>query len=385
MKTRNPLHASAAVHYRFRVRDAASGRVVRRLSQRKRNLILDQGLNAVAARSWAGNFTYAVAGTGDDPVKRDSGAVTFTRAAAVVTASAGFFEAADAGRLLKFDTGEEMRITVFNSATSVDVDTAGALGASEGTVWYVDRTALETEVKRTNTYGGDGGDNETTFVTPTRTFKRTFVFSAEAGPVTYKEIGWSHIVTAGANLFGMDLLAGGGVALIAGQQLEVIVELSVSLTPAASTAWVNPVAGFGDDGVHGFEFFDSATVNAAGATQLEGLATLEPSVAKTFIFSTGTNAIQALSGVAGGAAGGAPVGASKALAGDAYVPGSFTRTFRGTFTVGQANGTTIRSGYVAANGGGTSYRFLMDSAGTKDSDHTLEIEFTQTWGRTLTN
>src|SRR5690606_11548336 len=162
-------------------------------------------------RRWAASFTSAVVGTGTDPVRRDSGAVTLSRAGTTVTASAGFFEAADVGRLLKMDTGEDMRVISFASSTSVEVDTSRPIAATPGTVWYVNQTALVSESKRSNTYSTDGGANGSTFLVDTWTHKRTFVFSAEAGPVVYREIGWSWTNTVGANLFGRDLLAGAGV------------------------------------------------------------------------------------------------------------------------------------------------------------------------------
>lgn len=354
----------------------------------KRNLILDQGLNNKATQGWGKLFSRAAVGTGVTPTKRDSAAVTFTRAANVVTASAGFFEAADVGRLLKFDSGEEMYITAFTSNLEVTVNSTGALAASEGTVWYVDQTGLTTEVKRTASYGADGGDNGQTWLSPTWTFKRTFIFSVEAAPITYNEIGWSHLADAGGNLFGRDLIPG-GVALAATQQLKVVVSLVVTYSPVVPTTWVNPIVGFGTDGEMIFESVGCNCVDAAGNGG--GNGPLDPSSAGfTWTISPITTALPAgpdtnVNGTDLSGAGQVPTAANQL----AYVPGTFFKDYVATFGVGSANGTTWRSiGEGGDPGGGqwrTWFRILMSGAGTKDSDHTLSFTFRISWGRTLVN
>ncbi len=233
-------HAAASVRYRLEILDAA-GLLVHRVPW-KRNLILDQGLDAVAVRGWVQNFDYAVAGTGTTATRRDSGAITVSRAGTTLTASAGFFEAADAGRLFKFDTGEEVRISSYTDGTYVETVTSGTIVSAEGTVWYVNQTALATETKRTGTLSTDSGDNGSSFLVDTWTHKRSFIFSAESGSVNYREVGWSATNTPGNNLFGRDLLAGGGVNLVSGQQLKVTVEMSVKIGPASSTPFRRPMA-----------------------------------------------------------------------------------------------------------------------------------------------
>lgn len=386
MKHSNQLAQAAAVRYRVSV--LQDGKTVSRRPW-KRNLILDQGLDSIAVRTWPEAFSHAVVGTGTDPTKRDSGAITFTRAGTTVTASAGFFELQDEGRLLKFDSGEEMYIVTFTSTTEVEVDTSGALAASEGTVWYVNQTGLAAESKRTNIYGTNSGDNGSTWELGSLwRMKRTFIFSAEAGSVNYREIGWSHTATVAANLFGRDLLAGGGVNLVAGQQLKVEVELTVTLSPVTSTPYANVITGWTQDGAAGIEDSRVWKVGSAGGLDSGTGDNLRPS-AVSLPWSLSTSAAALRDADPSNQDLSPSTHATITLSGEAYVSGTFSRKFSGTYAVGAGNRTDWRSMGIGQDGGGgqfrTQFRVLLNAVETKDSDHTLTIEFTYSWGRVLTN
>lgn len=388
MRFNTNIQQGASVRYTLQILER--GKIVRTIPTKK-NLILDQGLDGIASRAWVTAFEYAAVGTGTEPTRRDTGAVTVSRAGSTLTASAGFFIASDAGRLFKFDSGEEVRITAYTSATEVTTADSGAIAADAGTVWYVNQTALQTESKRTNTYGTDSGDNGTTFLTDTLTFKRSFIFSAEVGTVTYREIGWSHTGAAGANLFGRDLLAGSGVTLVAGQQLKAICELSVKLSPASSTAFVNPISGgFGDNGFYGCEFASLGRVSAGGGSDLdEQKISLEPStplVGKAWTLTTNSGAIGAMNGN-----GLATAVAVKILAAaGSYASGTFTKTYTGKAAISELNAANWRSICFGSRHGSTNQtyaamRILMNTNQTKLSTHTLELTFRISWGRILTN
>lgn len=368
------ISQAAQVHYRVSVLDAR-GREVRTLP-RRRNLILNQGLDGIAVRTWVASFTSAAVGTGTTPTKRDSGAITFARSGTLVTASAGFFEAADVGRLLKFDSGEEMYVTTFHDALTVTVGTSGTLAASEGTMWYVNQTGLTAESKRSSTVSSPGS----TYLAGTWTHTRTFLFSAETGTVNYREIGWSHSPTAGANLFGRDLLAGVGVTLVANQQLRVTVELAVSYSPVVPTAYTNVITGWSANGTCGIEYVGSEGVQTL--TQLTG--PLDPSTAGQIAILTDSTAIRAaapsgmiLSGLV----------SAKSATLSSYTSGGYSIKKTATFAVTEGNSTNIRSVQLASPTGGTSsiFRVLLASAESKTNTQTLSIEFTLNWGRVLVN
>ncbi len=376
---------AAEVHYTVEVLDA-DGRVARRLP-RKRNLILDQGLNYIAEESWAAAFPRAAVGTGTTPTKRDSGAITFSRTGSTVTASAGFFEAADVGRLLKFDSGEEVRITAFTNATTVTTADSGTIAAAEGTIWYVNQTGLAAESKRTGTYSTDSGANGSTFLGGVWTHKRTFLFPAESGTVVYREIGWSSFSGAGNNLFGRDLLPGVGVTLVAGQQLRVTVELSVAYVPAASAPYASVVAGWSQPGACGIEFSDIETVSASGGVTPIG-GGLDPHALKRCYLTTEAAAISPMADTQGTTI---SSGIGVVDCGSAgYVSGSFSRTYSATFSAIQANSTSIRSILfgrrgVNANELRRAFRVVLDAPETKTSSQSLTLTFRLSWGRVLNN
>src|SRR4051812_11153701 len=108
------------------------------------NLILDSGLNKHASTGWASCFSTCIFGNqvGPTPVSRGPGAITFSQATTTITASGGFFVAADTGRLFKFDSGEECYLT-FVSATQATASISRTVGSGPGTVWYVNQTAVE--------------------------------------------------------------------------------------------------------------------------------------------------------------------------------------------------------------------------------------------------
>lgn len=373
-------HTSASVYYRAAIIDAATGGEVRALP-RKRNLILDAGLDRVAVRKWDECIHYAAAGSGSTVTRRDSGAVTFTRSGSTVTASAGFFVADDVGRLLKLNSGEELRISAYASATSVTVTTSGAIAASPGTVWYVNQTGLDTELRRTNNYGTGGGDNAVTLNTGagTLTRKRTFIFPAETATVTYREVGWSDFSTPGANLFGRDVLAGAGLTLTAGQQLKVILELVLTLDLLAP------------------ETADALAWAGGGAQQqLENIAFdywFNPSEAgNVTVFVSESSEAFLTPEIVNGAASGRNISGSNwrvQATADAYVAGSHERTFSGYFDLNAGNSAAIRShGFGWVDYGSVIFPILRvrhAANQAKTSDESLRLDFNHSWGRVLAN
>jgi hypothetical protein len=352
----------------------------------KNNLILDAGLDLPASNVWAALTTYARVGTGTTPVKRDSGAITFSRSGTTVTASANFFEAADVGRLLKFDSGEEMYVTAFIDAQTVTVDTSGTLGASEGTIWYVNQTVLVAQTKSTSTYGTNSGDNGSSYdgVNTAYIFKRTYIFSAESGAVTYNEIGWAP--TPSGNLFGRDIITG-GISLVAGQQLKVVVELTVRIRPNTATAYTNVVTGWTQDGQCSVEWVDGcfATVLSDGnvigsGSALDAVDGGGGRISLSTLASALIPPTQSDPGNEGNIA-------TKSVSLSTYITGSRQRDKFCTFAISEGNSGSIRSLILGVLNGTNKrvFRVLLNAAETKDSNHTLELRFRLTWSRILVN
>lgn len=373
------VHTSACVRYQTRILNPDGSVASERAF--KNNLILDQGLNNVAASSWSQLFQYCAVGTGTTPVKRDSGLTTFTRAGTTVTASANFFEAADVGRLFKFDSGAEMYVTAYTDPLNVTVGTSGTIAAAEGTVWYVNQTGLTAETARTQTQSGGATENKSTFSVNTWTHQRQFLFPAVGAPVTYREIGWSH--TSGApNLFGRDIIPGARDSLSAGQQYQVIVTLILTISPSTITA--APEVGTGGMvtvGTINFQYIGSrafSTLYDTNVRSLEPSATWDQSSVKA------ANATFTLNAGPSNWGGNISGGEGANLYPSAYSAGSFSRSRTGTFAVTQANYAI--HGYIFQDDGGNGVLALKFTAPfTKDSLHTLSVVLTLTWGRTLVN
>lgn len=208
------------------------------------NLILDAGMDRLVTTKICDLFTHAVAGTGNTPTSDDSGAVTATTSGTTCTASGAFFAAGDVGKLLRFDTGEKAMITGFTSTTVVTLASSLGVTAQLFTLYRVGQTSLATEVKRSNTYLTGTGNTETTRSGSTFTHRRTYDFTVEVGNVNYSEIGFSHTATVAANLNTRALFSGGAVTVLTGQQLRVIYDFLVTVSPTTSTAVEPTITGW---------------------------------------------------------------------------------------------------------------------------------------------
>lgn len=377
----SPLTRSAAsVTYRAAILDAATGVEVATLP-RKKNLILDSGLDMVAVHRWTDCITYAAAGSGTTATRRDSGAVTVSRSGSTLTASAGWFVAGDVGRLFKFASGEEVRISAYSSATSVTTTTSGTIAAAPGTMWSVNQTALAAEIVRTNNYGTGGGDNSVSLnaATGILTQKRTFVFPAETGTVTYREVGWSPNFASGSALFGRDVLAGSGLTLVAGQQLKIVLELAITLellTPgdANAAAWTTGTATQQFENIYYGGTWDPSAVASGGVRAFVGTSTA------AFIAPRLTDSEP-----------GGPLDGTifdVAVTAAPYVAGSFQRDFSGFFDLNAGNSSALRCAGFGFQGYYTFYPILRvryAANQVKNSDHSLTLPFRHTWGRVLTN
>lgn len=199
------------------------------------NLILDAGMDRLPTTLICDLFLYAVIGTGNTPTEDDSGATTATTSGTTCTASGAFFAAGDVGKLLRFDTGEKAMITGYTSATQVTLGATLGVTAQLFKMYRVGQTGLATEVKRSATYLTGSGNSETTRSGSTYTHRRTYDFTAETGSVNYAEVGFSHSATVASNLNTRALFSGGAVTVLNGQQLRVIYDFLVTMSPTTAT------------------------------------------------------------------------------------------------------------------------------------------------------
>jgi hypothetical protein len=266
------FNVGVSMRFKTRIHDVATGKVISERPWQK-NLVLNRGLNALARDSSAGMTcypstltAYAKVGSGNSANSFASGAVTFTQAATTLTASAGFFTAAMVGALFKWGTGSggnEIYITGFTSSTVVTVGTSATVAVPEvGTVWMVNKTALDTQLYQTNTYQTASGDCGTTVAGATITFKRTYVIGNQASPYTVNEIGYSPI--AGATIAGRAVLSSSD-SVGTSNFYVIVIELQLTYSPSAPTAVVNVGTGINTAGTAMNEMFAITRVTTAGA------------------------------------------------------------------------------------------------------------------------
>lgn len=377
-----------------------NGRVVQSFAP-KRNLLLDSGLDLVGVYGWVQCFKYCILGTGTTPTKRDSGNITFTRSGVRVTSSASFFVAADVNRILKMDTGEEMYIRAYVSGTQVDVDKSGALPASEGTVWYVEQTKLDTQTRAISV--GSGLDHGTTYdgVTKTERHRRTFLGPVETGNVVYKEIGWSYASSSPAPLLGRDLIPGGGDALVANQQYRVRVDLYITHGPMAPVDTPEMLAEWpGSAGRAQLDAISGEWVIASngdtGGIQYPLSCAQSGGTAYTLLFLSQSSAAFPANPEYKPSSGLQLAGTAYATTvwRPAYVNGQRKRLLVGTFGGAASGGIELESiksvgiacGYSAGKVSISSvFRILLNEAQYKDPWWKLTLTFSLSWDRILIN
>lgn len=358
------------------------------------NLILNQGMNNFATTDLADLYLYAVAGTGNTPTKDDSGVTTATQALTTVTLAGGAFvftnTATDAGKMIKWDSGQEARIVTVTDATHAVVSVSQAVGAGEFTVYRTNQVGLTTETKRSNTYFVGSGNCGVSYddVTGKLSGFRTYDFSIEVGAVTYTEVGFSASAVVANNLNSRILLTS-GVVLAIGQQLRVKYTLSVTQSPAvaSSAIAVSPITGWatatGTAKIqhHGLSFPNQAT----GATTYDVISAQnsyggEPNrivEIRSSSASTAHAAWRAITGL------GSDIYAENCVL-SAYTALDFFREKQVNFGLLESNSAVVRSLCISSNANDTPFfRYLINSNQTKDAFHTLQLNFRLTWGRTL--
>lgn len=284
----------------------------------------------------------------EEPEVKETPTGNYSQATTTVTRTTGShtFSVDDVGKIIRFSDGSEVTITAIVDADNATVDTSQTVAATTVDIY---------------------------------------------GFVTYSEVFFSDEEFPGDNINIRVVLDNpvdvyGPTGDRPAQQLKLIYEQSVTVSPATSepqdlstiiTDSGNQM-GANKNGDKVIEGFATSTVDTTGSTNIS-FAYLEPSIPGELGFGTSSAALVPLNGPNRSAG-----VHSVDMTADDYNPGSFTRTYEGTFGLNQANGTTFRSLMLydsdAAQG---VFTFLFDTNKTKDGNHVLTIQFTKTWGRDL--
>lgn len=289
------MNIKVCCNIKTQIWDAVTGKIVKDNPWRK-NLVLDRGLDAMASggangamAGFANMHKFAYIGSGTNPVRIDSGAITFTQAATTVTASGNFFTSAMVGGILKYGSGSggvEYYITAFTSATQVTVDTSATVGATTGVVWQVQQSTLQTQIgSASGTYITSSGSCGTTYSATSYVLKRTFQFPQ--GPYNVNEIGYSHL--SNGNLNGRLVLS--STDSVSNTQFYVVIlSLTISILPVTPTAVVNVGTNIDTSGAAMVENWGGFTaVDTNGATTGIGVMDSNSGIQLgTLVFSSAT-------------------------------------------------------------------------------------------------
>jgi hypothetical protein len=354
------------------------------------NLILDQGLNNMETVLIADLFKYCAAGTGTTVTTRaGTGNISMSIGDATITSTLATFEAGDVGRVVRWtsgaDSGYTAKIVAFTDTTHVEAEVAAAANVAAGThdFHYVNQTGLTTESKRTGDYSTSSGENGTDITSNVVTLTRTYVFEPEEANITYNEIGFSDIATAGTNLNIRLDVSGAPIAVLENQRLKVTYELTVTVTPDTNQSGTVTVTGAMPGSKAASWVIEKVAISLVGINgETDGnSAELEPSVFGFCAFSSDTTALTALTGAVQLSSNVSYVELDPE---DDYVAGAFTWTYVGIFDLEDSNRTDLRSLAIYDPENRYSiFRILFNNAQTKDSDHSFTVRYRKTWGREL--
>ncbi len=301
MKIESAFNVKVETKIKTRIVNAKTGRIVKERPWEK-NLIYDVGLNGMAidnstAQSCnpASAGAFCMIGSGTNPVKISSGAITFTQAATTLTASGGFFTAAMVGGLFKWGTGSggvEVYITAFTSSTVVTVQTSATVAVpAVGVVWQVQGTGLQTHLFTSNSYQTNSGDCQTTYSATGVTYQRTYVFGVQASPYTVNEIGWNPVSSTTKTMGRLVLSSSDSVATT--NFYVVVIAMTLTYSPNVPTAVADVGVNINTAGTAMVECLSTAWVQTTGATVTSSVGTLDNTEQSVLVFATATYTQQA--------------------------------------------------------------------------------------------
>jgi hypothetical protein len=215
------------------------------------------------------------------------------------------------------------------------------------------------------------------------------------GFVSYGEVGFSHTGTAGNNLnVRVRIEDGGGVSdpvvvegenpLTPGQQLRLVYEVEIAVTPEVSTPGTAFISDPGSamssnkNGDYVIEHVALSAVDTNGGTNLD-YTTLEPATAGQAGLTPATGPLVPLDG---------PDRSTGSfgvdLVADDYVADSFTRTYEGMFGINDAVSNSWRNlGLYDPTSETFPFVFHFDTSQVKTAEFSIVVRFQKTWGRDL--
>jgi hypothetical protein len=373
----------------------------------QKNLILNQGMDAVPYYTYENLMRYAAGGNGtrsNSIYSADSSASvagnTVTLVPGVISGSiqaftgsyGGYGSGLQVGDVIQFQDFSQVQVLAV-SGISASVTPGGTIPLQPFTIWKTSQVGLQSEYQRTNNYFAGAGYCQTTTLNTTSSvitqLRRTWDFNYETSPYTYTEVGvgWG---SSENNTILSRVILPTPVYIGSSQKLRLIYELDVAVSPTASypgTPFTASIAGWGTGSiVYGYQSVDAIIMayvdgngNQGGYSISEPAATSGPNL---FVSNSSSS-------VVGGDKGGG-FADQVGMATDAYVPGSYTLYRNGTFQVAQMARNDLRTIGFGLNYYGSSwadghcaYFAVLTENQTKTNVQTLSLSWMWTWGRVL--
>lgn len=377
-----------------------------------KNLILNQGMDAIYSTNLADLTLYACAGVGTRPnsISGESSEITQsgtnvylnlrTGMTDFTASNAGYSSNVEVGDVLKYANASESMVSSVSPLNLVVNTNYTFTSGQTFVVWKTSQVGLQSEVSRSAAYVSGTGFCETTTVGNARTWRRTYNFPVQASSVSYNELGVAWAASLNTTVFSRILL-GSPLVIGVGFYLRVIYDLVGTFTPATEIYTTASIGGWpvapstNTIGSESLQVFLTSTVGSNGATTATS-AVLDPAwiangnyslaafaspiSTNLAVFGSAVNRSNAAAGYGGAA--------SKA----SYTAGSYYVDKTSVIPITLANGAhrTIGMGRLYAGGGvypyaaaETGIAFLFNQTQSKQSTETLSLTYRTTWGRTL--
>jgi hypothetical protein len=378
-----------------------------------KNLILNQGMDAIYSQNIADLTLYGIAGTGTRPnsISGQSSEITQSGTNAFLnirtgmtdfTSSNGSYPAAvEVGDIIKYSNNSESMVSTVTDGFNLVLSTNYTFTTGQTfVVWKTAQIGMDTEVKRSNDYVTGTGNCETTTNWNVRTWRRTYDFSTEVVGQSYNELGVGWASSGATNVFSR-ILVGSPIIVDIGFKLRLIYDLVGTFTPTASVPITASIGGWpvipsvNTHGVESLQNFLTTTVSTSGVTD-PSTGMLDPA----FVSSAGPKYVVAfvspnsssLSTFATGSDRSTNYGLGGTATKASYIANSYYVDKTSVLPIGQGNRTDIRTIGMGRYNGSTStpaqaanivIAMLFNQTQSKNSAQTLSLTYRSSWARTL--
>lgn len=408
--------------YRVQVVDATTKEVTSDYGWHH-NLILNNGMDAVASVGLCYLNAVGIAGTGSRPNSITSSTSTITQSANMVylyertglsdftSSYSTYTSSVNIGDVLIYGNLSQSTVIAIIDGYNLQVNTSYTIDAASSqsfTIWKTSQAGLEKEMKRSGVYlqGSSsilGFNCGTVTSGSTKIFRRTYDFTTEVSQSDYSEIGVSWSGTPNDGVFSRALLPLTASVPI-GSQLRLTHDLMVSFTPdtiryvePTITGWTNTK---GTESIQNFSMPDVLTtggVNYGGYGIDRGV--FDPSSFAGYNYNT-YYCIASISDVDTAPAafntyvaryldGSSSSGNGSAGGILTYVPGSYMVYKYSTIGVGYGNSSNIRSIAMGTNvytpvpDSGQKHVIVFDVPHEKTNLQIMSVTYKFSWSRII--